>query len=301
MEQRQVAEIAEELLRESFELYGVPSGTKDPLYAPLLAHLIEPARQAARIGDVAKLLPPGFFDRHRCVLDLGCGPGTFTIGLNSLGHAAYGIDLDPRKIALAHAHVREGGHPAQWCDRLIPGDGNVLPFESGSFDVVASYHVLEHVNDLRSVLCEAVRVTKPGGFLHLQAPDYRYSYDTHYCMPWPRMMPVRQAEAWCQAMGRPSGGIGTIYRVTMPEVVAILEALDCHLCGVLMREHRDNQIHPHDGVIPRDPLMFAPGVDLASAAAQLRALAETGNLPKIYKTCLEFTILAQRRGVGQQT
>lgn len=289
-----VAGIADALLEESTALYGVPYAKEDPAYRNLLPYLTDLTRQDFRIHEMTQVLPANVLGSPRRMLDLGSGPGIFTLRMRGLGHDAYGIDLDERKIALAHAHVRESSLPADWAEKLCVANGGRLPFESGMFELVASYHVLEHVGDLRSVLYEAVRVTKPGGYLHLQAPDYRFSYDTHYMMPWPRMMPPEQAAAWTAAMGRPSGGIDTIYRVTMPEVASILDSLDCRLETALLREHRDNAVHPYRGSIPVDPIIFAADVDVSTVADELKRLSAIGQLADIYKTCLEFTIVAQR-------
>lgn len=64
---------------------------------------------------------------------------------------------DPRVITLeypldAHSHVI--------------GDVHRLPFRDGSFDLVFSQAVLEHVADPRWAVQEMVRVLKPGGTLH---------------------------------------------------------------------------------------------------------------------------------------
>lgn len=276
-------------------LYGIPEHKDDPLGDELRWHIEALDRHERRLDEIRSLLPQNFFESRRSVLDLGCGPGTFTIGLNRRNHVAFGIDTDPVKVALGHAHVREAALPSEFAQRIMLADGGVLTFAPEQFDLVTSYHVLEHVSDLRSILYEAVRVTKPNGFLHFQAPDYRYSYDTHYCMPWPRMMPPLQAASWCAAMGRPTGGIETIYRVTMPEVTAILEALNCTLQAVFLREVRDGQVFAHAGVIPEDPIIFHPDTDLGPIVEQLDAWKLAGTLPHIYKTCLEFTIVAQRK------
>ncbi len=144
------------------------------------------------------------------------------------------------------------------------------------------------------MLYEAVRVTKRGGWLELRAPDYRMSYDTHYCMPWPRFMPPAQAAQWCRAMGRPTDGIGTFFYVTGPQVVALLTALGCRIEALTYREHRDGQVHSSSGNITADPVIVDSARDVRALAAELQSLASAGRLPDIYKTCLEFSIAAQR-------
>lgn len=44
-------------------------------------------------------------------------------------------------------------------------DGRNIPFPDHSFDVVFSSNVLEHVEDLKGLLDDAVRVLKPGGIM----------------------------------------------------------------------------------------------------------------------------------------
>jgi len=57
--------------------------------------------------------------------------------------------------------------------RLHLQEGSVLnlPFEDGSFDIVASYQMLEHVPDPRTALSEMLRVLKPGGTIAIVSPN----------------------------------------------------------------------------------------------------------------------------------
>ncbi len=271
--------------------YGLPAS----LYESNLRALIDPNAHDFRLtelatvtGDTAMGTTPLKF------LDIGCGPGTLVFRGLRAGHDAYGVDLDDGKIDLAKKWLRAQNLPEAWSDRVVICDAGKLPFENESFDLVSSYHVLEHVSDLRSVLYEAVRVTKRGGWLDLRAPDYRMSYDTHYCMPWPRFMPRAQAEKWTAAMGRPADGIGTFFYVTAPEVAAVLEALGCRIQTNILREHYQSRITPFSGRLTIDPIIVRSDADLADLAAELKSLEAAGQLPPMYATCLEFTIAAQR-------
>lgn len=153
-------------------------------------------------GDAAHLQQP------RTILDLGCGPGTLVFRSLGFGHDAWGIDLDADKIELARFRVTASQQPEMWKSRVLCADATDLPFLDGTFDVVSSHQVIEHIECLPQALYEAVRVTKRGGFLHLHAPDYRQSFDNHYTMTWPRFMPQAQAVRWTHAMGRPADGVG---------------------------------------------------------------------------------------------
>ena len=51
-------------------------------------------------------------------------------------------------------------------------DGMALPFASGSFDLVLSHAVIEHVADALLYLRECARVLAPGGLVYLSTSPY---------------------------------------------------------------------------------------------------------------------------------
>jgi SAM-dependent methyltransferase len=59
----------------------------------------------------------------------------------------------------------------------IAADGEALPFEDASFDIVLSDNVIDHARDPQKIVHEMVRVLKPGGILyftvHFHHPIYR--------------------------------------------------------------------------------------------------------------------------------
>lgn len=95
------------------------------------------------------------------VAEIGCGPGTITALLHSLGLDAFGIDLSPRMIALArrtHPHLR-----------FIEGSMTALPLDDSSLRGVVPWYSTIHIPDqqLPDVFVEFRRVLMPGGFLLL--------------------------------------------------------------------------------------------------------------------------------------
>jgi ubiquinone/menaquinone biosynthesis C-methylase UbiE len=98
-------------------------------------------------------------------LDLGCGAGDFTAALAHAG--AHTIGVDVAEAALERARAR---HP-ELDFRLVPIDG-ALPFEDGSFDLVWSSEVIEHVADTGQWLSEVRRVLAPGGRLLVTTPSH---------------------------------------------------------------------------------------------------------------------------------
>jgi ubiquinone/menaquinone biosynthesis C-methylase UbiE len=102
------------------------------------------------------------------VLDLGCGDGALT-GMLAQAASRSGTvtGVDVAEAALRRARVR---HP-QLTFALAPIDG-ALPFDDGSFDVVWSSEVIEHVADTARWLSEIRRVLVPRGRLLLTTPNH---------------------------------------------------------------------------------------------------------------------------------
>jgi ubiquinone/menaquinone biosynthesis C-methylase UbiE len=102
----------------------------------------------------------------RC-LDIGTGKGDFTLSvLRSTGcEEVVGVDLDPRLISLAHAHLRKRLEAERI--HLAVADATALPFRDASFDAIFMTGVLHHIPDWEKVLAETHRLLVPGGSLRL--------------------------------------------------------------------------------------------------------------------------------------
>ena len=98
-------------------------------------------------------------------LDLGCGDGYGTKLLASRAKEAVGVDIDGRTIERA---VEKYG--SENC-KFQKYDGKKLPFPEETFDLVACFHVIEHVKDDISFISEIFRVLKKGGDLILSTPN----------------------------------------------------------------------------------------------------------------------------------
>jgi ubiquinone/menaquinone biosynthesis C-methylase UbiE len=107
---------------------------------------------------------PGFLGARR-VLDVGCGPGQFTIYFaeRDPDTEVWGIDLAPTMIELARGHAQAS--PAAARLHFDVADVADLPFEDGFFDVVASTGSIKHWPDPVAGLREMYRVLAPRGRL----------------------------------------------------------------------------------------------------------------------------------------
>lgn len=106
--------------------------------------------------------------RSLMVLDLGCGDGTAIRLLQAEGHELYGYDLPHRSKALERSLRPLFGH--RFTERIRISTDGTAPFRDARFDVVYANQVLEHVDDLDSVLAEAARVLKPTGAFYALLP-----------------------------------------------------------------------------------------------------------------------------------
>ena len=98
------------------------------------------------------------------VLDLGCGPGTISVGLARAVEPGelHGVDIEESQVKMAQAAAVAGGHDNA---SFRTGDATDLPYEDDFFDVVHFHAVLTHIPNTRTTLAEVKRVLKPGGFV----------------------------------------------------------------------------------------------------------------------------------------
>lgn len=98
------------------------------------------------------------------VLDLGCGPGTISLGLAKAVEPGemHGIDMEESQIEIARTAASAGGHLNAV---FRTGDVTRLPHEDNSFDAAHCHALLMHVPDTDAVLAEVKRVLKPGGLV----------------------------------------------------------------------------------------------------------------------------------------
>lgn len=94
----------------------------------------------------------------RVVVDLGCGGGLLGVPLAQRGARVVGIDLARQALAAGQARGERRFRP-------VAGDLGAVPLADGFADVVLLADVIEHVDEPRAVVAEAVRLLRPGGHL----------------------------------------------------------------------------------------------------------------------------------------
>jgi SAM-dependent methyltransferase len=98
--------------------------------------------------------------RGRQLLEVGCGIGTDLVRFARGGAHVTGIDLSQTAIDLARKNFALNGVTAVDL-RVANGEG--LPYDAASFDVVYAHGVVQYTADPARLVRECHRVLKPGG------------------------------------------------------------------------------------------------------------------------------------------
>ena len=105
------------------------------------------------------------------LLDIGCGPGSITLGLAEkvAPGEVVGVDLQPSQVAQAQALSAARGVKNV---RFEVADVYLLPFSDGSVDAVFAHVVLMHQREPVGALQEMRRVLRPGGVVGVRDTDW---------------------------------------------------------------------------------------------------------------------------------
>ena len=116
----------------------------------------------------------------KTALDVGCGAGLLAEPLARLGAQVTAVDASEELIAAAKTHAEASG---------LEIDYRACTVEDleGTFDLVTSLEVVEHVADPRSFVTALARRLAPGGLLILSTPNRT---------AWSRLLTITLAEGF---------------------------------------------------------------------------------------------------------
>jgi SAM-dependent methyltransferase len=122
------------------------------------------------VENSAAYLLPWLWPSAR-LLDVGCGPGTITVGLAArvTQGGVVGIDAATEVLAEARSEALRRGQDNV---SFEVGDAYHLGFDDGIFDVVHAHQVLQHLADPVAALLEMRRVCRAGGIVAARDGDY---------------------------------------------------------------------------------------------------------------------------------
>lgn len=105
------------------------------------------------------------------VLDLGAGSGGVSVAIAKTGAWVTALERDPKSIEVIKSQRQKLDDPA----RVEPVEADLentpYPIESGVYDVVISFNIIEHLYNRSGHLAEINRALKPGGKLVITGPN----------------------------------------------------------------------------------------------------------------------------------
>ncbi len=124
------------------------------------------ARRRILSEEIARLCLP----REARILEAGCGAGGNLSMLARFGETC-AMELDPTMREVAA--IRSGIEILPGC---LPGE---IPFPPASFDLVAAFDVIEHIDRDGEAVEALARLLRPGGAMAITVPAYRWMWSDH--------------------------------------------------------------------------------------------------------------------------
>ena len=150
-----------------FELYKEQYGKT---YLEDFPNLVAVAKERLQIISMIRkdFSVPGISSPYRptLLLDIGCAYGAFLIAAKKNGFTAFGIDASPEAVAYVN---KELSIPARVC--RFPDDPTVHIFRKNCFDCITTWFVIEHFQDVPTVLKRARGMLRPGGVFAFSTPS----------------------------------------------------------------------------------------------------------------------------------
>jgi len=111
------------------------------------------------------------------ILDLGCGPGYYSLLFGSKGYNVTGIDYSGLMIEEARKNAKDRNVKVEF----LVMDAQKLEFPDATFDLVVSRDVFWCLEEPEKAYSEILRVLRPGGMAIVSDGNYYlYLYDDRY-------------------------------------------------------------------------------------------------------------------------
>jgi SAM-dependent methyltransferase len=140
-------------------------------------HPVVVAAHAARIAEEAAAFMLPRLDDDMAIIDLGCGPGSITVGLGDAVAEGRVVGVDAAEGIVREAAVRAAERGADNVTFVVASVYE-LPFPDASFDAAYAHQLLQHLAEPVAALVEAKRVLRRGGLIGVRDADYGTM--THY-------------------------------------------------------------------------------------------------------------------------
>ena len=101
----------------------------------------------------------------KSALDIGCGAGLLCEPMARLGADVTGVDASAENVNVAATHAEGVGLDIRYMA------GEVGSLDIGTFDLVTSVEVIEHVSDKKAFVADVAARLAPGGLLVMSTPN----------------------------------------------------------------------------------------------------------------------------------
>lgn len=113
--------------------------------------------------------------KGKVVLDIASGSGYGTKMLAEKAAFVYGVDVN--EVAVNYSKKHFSGKNIEY----LVGDGESIPLEDNSVDVVATFETIEHIKDYKQFLNEVDRVLRQDGIAIVSTPnDVEFAEGNHF-------------------------------------------------------------------------------------------------------------------------
>ena len=192
MNQAQLVDLLTEYRRENWR------GIQTPEWQ---TRIVRSMAQESEPAILSRIAPYWQLSRDALILDLGSGVGNFVVACRKRGLRAFGVEPDRIGQGSSLTSLQIAGRRLESC-AFAAATGEQLPFANATFDLVVLDQVIEHVQNQKSVLSEALRVLKPGGAIYVACPNYLRFYEPHYKLFFLPLMPKLLARLYLRIRRR---------------------------------------------------------------------------------------------------
>lgn len=154
-------------------------------------------------------------DTNLC-LDIGCGSGEISYYLASEFKCVVGIDVELNRLKVDNPQNYPENTPI-----FAIADGTILPFSSGSIDMVICAQVYEHTINQKGLFDEIWRVLKPNGTCFFSGPNKYTILEEHYFLPFLSWLPSSMANAYMQVLDK--GPVYDVFPLSRSELLSLME------------------------------------------------------------------------------
>ena len=200
-----------------YEGYYQSCGLKD-FQERAKSRLNEEARDEKKLEILKSIFNFDFTNKKHLIV----GAGTAGLGValkQKYNGEVFGIEPSSEEFEIIKGKCQEAGLNFSNFKKEF---AEKISFSDNFFDFVYCITVIEHVVDVEKSIEEMIRVLKPGGFLYIETPNYKFPVEKHYKIIFPTFLPKFLGKLYLVMRGKPTDFIGSINFLTENKVNKIL-------------------------------------------------------------------------------